>query len=370
MRLAYGVFGYGRGHATRALGVLPELCARHEVLIFASGDAYEMLAPLYDDVIETPRMTYTYRLNGQRCFWRTGRDNASSMADALFLGPAMREVLSHLRSFKPDVVVGDCEPFTHHGAALLGLPRISFDHFGVMVHCRPDFESRDRLRAERDAVAYRLVVGFPRAAVVSSFYNARPAREAVQVVPTVLRDEVLSVTPTSGEHILVYLNNGRHQLTARIEDAFHRLRRPVVVYGAGRRGTDGDVVYKAPSNHGFLEDLARCEALLSTAGNQLVGEAMYLGKPMLAVPENTVEQRLNAAWVERLAIGRKVEHADLTVRGIEEFLRDAPRYATRARQLSRDGRSEAVAALERYIRGVELAPWAHRGIAWASFVDA
>ena len=32
MRIVYGIHGYGRGHATRALGVLPELRQRHEVL--------------------------------------------------------------------------------------------------------------------------------------------------------------------------------------------------------------------------------------------------------------------------------------------------------------------------------------------------
>jgi hypothetical protein len=37
MRILYGVFGYGRGHATRALSVLPELMERHEVTVLAGG---------------------------------------------------------------------------------------------------------------------------------------------------------------------------------------------------------------------------------------------------------------------------------------------------------------------------------------------
>jgi hypothetical protein len=39
MRLAYGVFVHGRGHATRALAVLPELQERHEVVVLVGGDA-------------------------------------------------------------------------------------------------------------------------------------------------------------------------------------------------------------------------------------------------------------------------------------------------------------------------------------------
>src|ERR1700685_3997997 len=35
MRIVYGVHGYGWGHATRALGVLPDLMRPHEVLVLA-----------------------------------------------------------------------------------------------------------------------------------------------------------------------------------------------------------------------------------------------------------------------------------------------------------------------------------------------
>ena len=37
LRIAYGVHGYGRGHSSRALAVLPELTKRHDVLVLA-GD--------------------------------------------------------------------------------------------------------------------------------------------------------------------------------------------------------------------------------------------------------------------------------------------------------------------------------------------
>ena len=41
MRIVYGVHGYGRGHATRALAVVQSLAARHDVRLFACGDAYD-----------------------------------------------------------------------------------------------------------------------------------------------------------------------------------------------------------------------------------------------------------------------------------------------------------------------------------------
>ena len=35
MRIAYGVMGYGRGHAMRARAVLPSLMEEHEITVFA-----------------------------------------------------------------------------------------------------------------------------------------------------------------------------------------------------------------------------------------------------------------------------------------------------------------------------------------------
>ena len=42
-----------------------------------------------------------------------------------------------MRAFEPDLVISDAEPFTHQAAAALGVPRIGFDHFGILSHCRP-----------------------------------------------------------------------------------------------------------------------------------------------------------------------------------------------------------------------------------------
>ncbi|MEM1031669.1 MAG: glycosyltransferase family protein [Myxococcota bacterium] len=348
MRLVYGVFGYGRGHATRALGVLPELTRRHAVRIFASGRAFEMIAPRYPDVVETPRLDYTYRTSGRRCLWRTARDNATKMGDALVGGRHLRRVEAAIRAFGPDVAISDCETYVHHAAARLGIPRIAFDHFGILTHCRPPIDPRDRLKAVRDVMSYRMVVGFPARAVVSSFFDAPAVRRGVRCVGPLLREEVRRTRPRRGEHLLVYLNNGDRQLLPHVEEALNGCGTPVVVYGTSRRGEDGRVAYRAPSDEGFLEDVARATALFTTAGNQLVGEAVYLGKPMLVSPEHTVEQRVNGMAIERLGVGRMVAFSRIRAEGIRSFLRDAPRYATTVRVHARDGRAEAVEALERF----------------------
>src|SRR3546814_4805140 len=52
----------------------------------------------------------------------------------------------------------------------------------------------------------------------------------------------------------------------------------VRVYGTRRRGEDDNLDFRAPSVQGFIDDVAGCRAVLSTAGNQLIGEALHLDR--------------------------------------------------------------------------------------------
>jgi uncharacterized protein (TIGR00661 family) len=349
MRILYGVFGYGRGHATRALSLVPELRKRHEVVLVAGGDAYDALAPEHA-VVRIPTLRYEYGADGKRSISRTLGENLKHVADVLFSGPEYRQVARVVRDFRPDVALCDAEPWTHAAAARLRVPRISLDHFGVLAYCRPPIPLRDRLRSLRDVLAYRSLMGRPDRIIVSSFYEGGERDPRVRFVGPLLRPEVLARRPTHGDHLLVYLNRGAWQLTPRVEEALRALRLPVILYGTGRRGCDGLLSFRAPSNEGFLDDLAGCRAVFSTAGNQLVGEALWLGKPMLVTPENTVEQRLNAASVERLRIGRQVRHEEVDSAAIASFLSAVDGYRETMRPAVRDGRAEALVAVERFAR--------------------
>jgi uncharacterized protein (TIGR00661 family) len=344
MRIVYGVFGYGRGHATRALSVLPELSARHAVLIVCGGDAWDAISPDYP-ALRIPTLRYVYQRRGRRSTWGTLRSNAAAVADVAFGGSWLRTVTAEIERFAPDVALCDAEPFTHRAARSLGVPRISFDHFGILRYCRPELAPGDALRVARDTALYRLLTGDPEAVIVSSFYDAPAARPQVSCVPALLRREILGATPSSGEHLLAYFNNGEHQFTDEIAAVLRAERVPVRIYGTRRQGREGHLLHRPFGPH-FAEDLASCRAVISTAGNQLVGEALHLGKPILVSPEDSVEQRANALAVERLGVGLQAPGGRIGRGLLRDFLDDHARFAERARALSRDGRLEALAAIE------------------------
>jgi len=349
MRIVYGVHGYTRGHATRAASILTDLQNRHQVLILAGGDAYDALAPRFE-VTRIPTLGFTYGRDGKLSKWETIRNNLPKLWDLFAGGPDFAEVAKAVRRFGPDVVISDAEAWTHRVAWALRIPRIGFDHFGLMVYCNVPMAAGDRMASFVDRTVYRTLMGSPEKVLISSFYEANPSRHDVGVVGPMLGDDVLELKPTLGAHLLVYLNMGIHQWTPRLERALTDCGLPVRVYGPGLGGSRGPITFFEPSRDGFLADLAACRAVVSTAGNQLVGEAIHLGKPMLVMPEATVEQRMNAAAVARMGIGEVSSFERIDGATVRAFLAGREAYVAATRRYASDGRRAAIDRLETWCR--------------------
>lgn len=353
MRLAYGIHGYGRGHAMRALAVLPELVRRHQVLILAGGDAYDALSGSFA-VTRLPTLRYQLTRNGRISKSKSLAANLSTILDARWGGPGFTAVRDALADFQPDVVISDSEVFTSRVARRLKLPLISFDHFGLLVFCRPKVPWRDRLEHSVTTWAYRRLFPSPDRAVVCSFFDAPPRRAGVGVVGPVIRPEVRAVAPTNGDHLLVYLSQGHDDFANRIERALSELDCPVRVYGTPHRGARGNLEFKPVANLPFIEDLASCRAVFATTGNQLLGEVLHFRKPILGMPVDVLEQRLNAAQIERLAIGMTVSRTGVSADVLRSFLRRVPEFESRFPQRPVNGEAEAVRALERFAEELRI----------------
>jgi uncharacterized protein (TIGR00661 family) len=347
----------------RALAVLPELVKQHEVLVLAGGDAYHALAPCYT-VTRIPTLKYHYNRRGKLSNYLNLKRNLPMVLDLFWRGPTFQMVRDALVDFETELVLTDSEAFTHRVAPALELPRITFDHFGLLAYCRLPLSGLDRLVCFGNAFVYRLLFGEPDRAVVSCFFDAPTRRSGVTMVGAVIRPELRSQTPTAGDHLLVYVSKP-DELTPAIESGLRELPCPVRVYGTPRRGLDGNIEYKALGNLPFIEDLASCRAVFSTAGNQLCGEVVYFGKPLLASPMECLEQRLNADAIERMGIGRHVPRRRVTGDVLQEFLRRSDEYAARTARSSRNGAAEALSAIEKYagelVPGPDRSRAAHAG---------
>lgn len=347
-RIAYGIMGYGRGHAMRSTAMLRRLKDAYQIKVYAGPDAHAVMKDEFDCEL-IPCIHYRYGDHGSIDPLKTVLANVAPTADLLFGGSRSRKLIRSWKQFRPDLVISDSEAFSHKLARELKIPRISLDHVGVMAYCTPEFPTSDLINAQRDRWGYLSMMGVPEFAIVSSFYPAPTRYKNVRVVGPILRDIVRDAKGSRGEHLMVYFNKGEYQFNEGIAQALQACERPVICYGTAYRGQDENILFKAPSQQGFVDDMASAAAVMSTAGHQLASECLWLEKPMLLLPEDAVEQRLNAHMVCKMGIGVQADLKNFIGYDIERFLRRLDQFQVNLKRYRRDGGEEAYTAMQHAI---------------------
>ncbi|MBM4090740.1 MAG: teichoic acid biosynthesis protein [Planctomycetes bacterium] len=356
-KIFFSLSGEGRGHATRVRALVELLRGEHQLTLFTSLVAYDLLASAYQ---ATPHVRVR-RIPGLQFAYRQGRlDYFRSVWNAVpYLGglPRLVDTLAKMIHDEcPDLAIVDFEPALPRAARRCGLPYVSFDHQHFLVVS--DLSALPwslRWRAWLIGLSVGLFCRGQQGTIVSSFF--RPPRKrrwaAARQIGALLRPEVLRAEPVEGDHLLVYL---RRFAEANVMQALRACGRRVRLYGQGTQPADGNIEYRAVEEEGFLADLASCYALISNAGNQLVGEALFLRKPMLALPEpGNFEQAVNAHFL-RAGGGDSAESRTLTPDRLQQFLQRVPRLRNEIRPEEANGNEEALLALQRFLQTSRAAP--------------
>jgi len=146
MCLAYGVHGYGV--ATRSARWR---CCRRSAGGTSARARRRRGGPAAREVSPGPdprARAFGYR-GSELSALRTLRENVFRLcSEALSTGP-VAEVEAVLDRFRPDVVVSDSEPLVLRAAGWLSIPRIGFDHVGIIAWCRPPAPPTEALQLGR-----------------------------------------------------------------------------------------------------------------------------------------------------------------------------------------------------------------------------
>jgi uncharacterized protein (TIGR00661 family) len=251
--------------------------------------------------------------------------------------------------FHPDVVISDFESWTYLYAKAHKLPILSIDNMQVINRCTHD----PSLLAGHEA-DFQITKAFVKSKLpwcdrylITTFFYPEIRKERTRLFPPILRPEILAARPTPGEHLLVYQTaEGNDALAGVLATSGVECR----VYGM-RRGitadeVEGNVRYRPFSEDGFIADLASARAVVAGGGFTLMGEAVYLGKPMLALPVGgQFEQVLNSRYLERLGYGRMAARLDDPA-VLRAFLDEVPAHAERLRAHQQDGNRLILAEID------------------------
>jgi uncharacterized protein (TIGR00661 family) len=343
------------GHATRSRVVLEELVREHEVHIVVSGRAREYLARHFANVHGIWGLTINY--GGNRV--RNVRTILQNLKGAVAGWPAnVRAYFDVLSEFHPEVVISDFESFSYLVGKALRIPVISLDNIQMINRCEhdptllaehePDFElTRALVEAKLPRCFHYLI---------TTFFAPPVRRERTTLVPPVLRPEILAARSEPGEHLLVYQTaTTNHALPAVLKG----LGLPTRIYGLVRdlkeEVLDGNLSYRPFSEARFIEDLRTARAVVAGGGFTLMSEAVYLHKPLLAVPvQGQFEQVLNALYLERLNYGRY--SPALTEAALVDFMGSLKACEQSLAAYQQDGNQATLAALrEQLARAGETA---------------
>lgn len=346
-RIAYSMSGEGRGHATRVRAMVEMLRTSHDVVLYAPGDAHELLASAYAgtnvEVRDLPCLRFAYRCDGRLGKLPTIVRAVPYLRRLSFL---VTRLVDELRRGRFDVAITDFEPALPRAARHCGIPVISLDHQHFLVEGDFSFlPVRLRWHAAVMGLAVRAFVPHADATIVSSFYHpkARRARDGVRRVGVLLRPEVVATLPRRGDHFTVYL---RRTAPEALLAALAASGRPVHVFGLGVRPPRGSIRFEPVSEGAFVSSLASAAALVTTAGNQVVGEAIFLGKPVLALPEpGNAEQEINARLLAASGAGVWARMDEVDGRRLAAFEARLHELERRCLQLSPSGNAVALAAV-------------------------
>ncbi|SHK83937.1 glycosyltransferase family protein [Rhodothermus profundi] len=355
-RIVYALSGQGRGHASRVLAIARGLRERgHELRFCCGGTARAVLEACGEPVWPVPALRQVLHGNRMRLA-ATLRANLPVLRKLRCLLDELTELLA---DFRPHLVITDFEALTPRAAARLGLPVLSFNHQQVITETRYTLP----FRYWKDALLAHLAIHLiapprPLHVLLTSFYFL-PLRhpERTTLIPPIIRPEVQHLTPTEEAHVLVYFN--QPEGVDHLPEVLASLPVPFVLYNVPRSPHADDypnLTFKPPTIDGFLEDLARCRAVLCTAGFTLMSEALYLGKPLLVVPNRGIfEQTLNALFLERKGLGMAICDRELRADDVQRFLEACPYYRQRLQAHPlRCGNEMALDFIERLLHRLEM----------------
>jgi uncharacterized protein (TIGR00661 family) len=185
---------------------------------------------------------------------------------------------------------------------------------------------------------------------ITTFFHPELRKDRTRLFPPILRPEILDAKRRTGDHLLVYTTG---EGNAAFSETLRASGLECRIYGMRRdlkeEVVEGNLRFQPFSEDKFIDDLASSRGVIAGGGFTLMGEAVYLRKPMLAVPlARQFEQVLNARYLELEGYGRHAQSLD-DATTVTDFLRNIPRYEQKLATYEQDGNKKITGAIDEWL---------------------
>lgn len=324
MKYLFIIQGEGRGHMTQAM-TLENLLRKngHEVVKMIVGRSPNRKLPdffvngVHAPIIQIESMNFMPSASNRRpSMFKTVIFNTFHVLKFI---PSIRRIRDEIRSSGADVVVNFYElmagmTYLFHR---MDTPMVCVGHQYLFLHKdfglpRAKYPGSHAL----DFFSRMTSIGASKKLALSFRAMEPDGKREIRVVPPLLREEVLGISPVKGEYIHGYLLNSGFAEDVR---QWHKANPDKELHffwdnwDAGKVLKEDDKLYfHLIDDKEFLKMMSGCAAFASTAGFESVCEAMYMGKPILMVPSH-IEQEVNAFDAMRSGAGVTCDRFDLSL---------------------------------------------------------
>lgn len=342
-KILFGVCGIGNGHCNRQLPVLSHLLDQgHQIMVFTYGEGLSFFKDRFPfrsnlTVIPVANPYYVGCLKGLD-FEKTALSEKNQVDFNKINALAMFRATQELGC--PDLVISDYEMVAAQYAYAKQAPLVTLDqqskylvgHFETNLHGTSYLDEIERLNLFFPVACKRIAV---------SFFQVKSDSSQVDIVAPMVRPEIIrekgnprSATPS----LIVYVTS--QQIGSQPIDQWIDTIRTALpttweahIFLPKRLNLPLDENHLHFYHHGnpiFDKLFISSHGVISTAGHTLLSEAMYLEKPVYALPLPLYEQQLNAHVIAEGGFGLSEE--TLTPVGITTFIENLEFYTENIRQ--------------------------------------
>ena len=341
-KILYGVAGEGMGHAIRSWVLIKELMKKHKVKVVCGDNAYDFLSKKVNDIERISALRLMYLRNKVSSI-KTVISNIKNLKKGR--KHSIKVVENAIRDFKPDVVISDFEYFSSLSAKRHKLPLVVIDNNHIISKTKIKIPKRYIKDFLISKLILNLITGKAIFFFLPTFFYPPVKGKNTRLFPPILRKEVLSLKASVKDHILVYQTS---KSDTRLIPVLKKIDENFVVYSMKDKGTDHNITYKKFNENIFFNDLKDCKAVITNGGFSLIGEALYLNKPILSVPiKGQFEQITNALYLNKLGYGLFSKKISKGV--FRRFLSNIDVYKNNLNKYKKEDNSRLFSELEKAI---------------------
>lgn len=232
----------------------------------------------------------------------------------------------------PDLVISDYEPNVARFAYSCAIPLINMEQQSKFLYLKDIKIKNFSIQEEKSRLSYF----FPQynKKIISSFFPLKVKNNDVIIVPPIIKK--IKKNKVNNNLILVYfspsMNYEEYDNLINMINKFKDLTFKIYT----KENDCFAKKYKYPNlifssfSDDFERDMSKCSALFTTAGHQLISEAISLNIPLYVMPLPNYEQNYNAAMVKKYKLGvieePSLENVSSFIKNRDKFRKNSKIY--------------------------------------------